>query len=1208
MPPNRQERQAELLRKFRKLKFECNALAGHMQTVLNRGQITVERQFAITDQVQFLRSFSLSCATLDKLVNCIVELNCILEIVTSEVQHSGNTVCDISKCSSETSVHDISENGHRQVSREYVSSTFEEFCSLISESSHSSFCSVFSTVESENVLENICSPPLRLTDSPVHNDDTSCDSHFVTSLSACHNIPESPGIVNSIFDHVDEHRETSCVSESAAEHHILNPPTCSSGCSVNLGDEVLTHSLIPENNSQCTNMPDCEEQLQSCENTSAPKHGEQPQSYENMPPHETETPLVGNTDSCDSNSKVALPFCPNVKLSKKGIVPSRMQPGSIWEMTLSHWASPWNFWLHPYSTKDIDALHEQILVKHQKGALVKISLPVAVGDHYSAFDGVRYFRGQVLSVTDFEIVFLDVDSGRSIKVNIDKVWELDEEMLNLPAQAINCQWVGKLEECDKWTELITELFLGALTDRILVVTICGIEERNPLQHIVNVDVVDNDSEVIADMNKWLVLIKPKLAELQQMTLSVHQLHSILDPFTVCVNGLELPPFTMPEPDRDDVECSGEASQSVNQVSSECCTDIVEDIQQACLADVAVIDSVSKTDVSYSLENCGENQEALNLDGKTEIELPVSVQSKSVSSDPVVINVETKSSVNCNIHSDVNSERIINRTMDEDPSPTSRVMLRKKDYSSPVGREYDVMYAYGTSPGFFYVHVVCEEATHIDELKANMTRFYSVNKGKFATKEMAKKHIGKYCACLFPGDNLWYRAEIIDWLDDNSELVSVFYVDYGNSTQVPLNMIQPLWAPFAEYPIFAQRCHLALVCPPSPDGKWPVESINAFFELMNKAPVFKMIVMESTRSKDSLSVLLAHPELGGNCLINDYLISSGFANELQTSHSNQVKETSCLDEWDPMKEDYISENNVLDYDDENACLAVSGYIPKDETRVCKFYARNGKCYKGAGCRNAHILTNPDGWTTDQEPVYTDAFSKVNLPNEGQMIMLSVTEVVSVKRFYAQITRTSVPSAGDEEETLDSLQRYINTSENVKKLRRLPVTPAVGQLVLALYSGDNMWYRGRVVDTDNDKGTVDVFFVDYGNTDIVDEKNIRDIEAQYIHLPFQAVECFIANIENKDFDDYESCFSALLRVKNMLMIREPLHARIVARREELGQLDVILYKSGDSSDMGSIFVQQNFCLPKSDDNIPNGRENIDLPKNFKVNQTALHVVPG
>ena len=45
---------------------------------------------------------------------------------------------------------------------------------------------------------------------------------------------------------------------------------------------------------------------------------------------------------------------------------------------------------------------------------------------------------------------------------------------------------------------------------------------------------------------------------------------------------------------------------------------------------------------------------------------------------------------------------------------------------------------------------------------------------------------------------------------------------------------------------------------------------------------------------------------------------------------------------------------------------------------------------------------------------------------------------------------------------------------------------------------------------------VYFVDYGNTEWTAERNVKRMLPQFLHIPFQAVECFLANIETIEED--------------------------------------------------------------------------------------------
>lgn len=72
-------------------------------------------------------------------------------------------------------------------------------------------------------------------------------------------------------------------------------------------------------------------------------------------------------------------------------------------------------------------------------------------------------------------------------------------------------------------------------------------------------------------------------------------------------------------------------------------------------------------------------------------------------------------------------------------------------------------------------------------------------------------------------------------------------------------------------------------------------------------------------------------------------------------------------------------------------------------------------------------------------------------------------------------------------------------------------AEGELVALRYTKDNQWYRGKVCHEKDDK--YEVCFVDYGFSDRVKKCDICPMVPHFLHLPFQAVECFLANIKPK-----------------------------------------------------------------------------------------------
>lgn len=66
--------------------------------------------------------------------------------------------------------------------------------------------------------------------------------------------------------------------------------------------------------------------------------------------------------------------------------------------------------------------------------------------------------------------------------------------------------------------------------------------------------------------------------------------------------------------------------------------------------------------------------------------------------------------------------------------------------------------------------------------------------------------------------------------------------------------------------------------------------------------------------------------------------------------------SYEDSEDPMEAAYNVGRDNYDYDDEDACVAVSGRKPTDEIGICWFYQRKGYCYKKY-CDLKHIRLDP-----------------------------------------------------------------------------------------------------------------------------------------------------------------------------------------------------------------------------------------------------------
>ncbi|KAL4236389.1 Tudor domain [Mactra antiquata] len=114
------------------------------------------------------------------------------------------------------------------------------------------------------------------------------------------------------------------------------------------------------------------------------------------------------------------------------------------------------------------------------------------------------------------------------------------------------------------------------------------------------------------------------------------------------------------------------------------------------------------------------------------------------------------------------------------------------------------------------------------------------------------------------------------------------------------------------------------------------------------------------------------------------------------------------------------------------------------------------------------------------------------NVGTSESVFVSYIDSVARFWCQLSR-NVPQL---DELMAKLETHCQTS---KLFTDFPI----GMACAAKFSEDGQWYRSEVTASYPD--AVEVFFVDFGNTDKVPRSDICTLSEELVQLPRQAVEC-------------------------------------------------------------------------------------------------------
>nr|XP_023023386.1 tudor and KH domain-containing protein homolog [Leptinotarsa decemlineata] len=193
-----------------------------------------------------------------------------------------------------------------------------------------------------------------------------------------------------------------------------------------------------------------------------------------------------------------------------------------------------------------------------------------------------------------------------------------------------------------------------------------------------------------------------------------------------------------------------------------------------------------------------------------------------------------------------------------PEKVNRVESPKVERISPIPGQPDTPFEVYVSamvdPSRFWVQIVGPKATELDCLVEEMTEYYGIeeNRNLHVLKDIKK---GDLVAASFQYDNKWYRAEVLNVLDEDPSMkqAELYYVDYGDTDIVPWNDAYELRTDFLRLHFQAIECFLAKV---EPNGdEWSEEAKDKFEEWTHVAQWKKLSakmngysVREKTRAK------------------------------------------------------------------------------------------------------------------------------------------------------------------------------------------------------------------------------------------------------------------------------------------------------------------------------------------------------------------------
>ncbi|XP_071334747.1 tudor domain-containing 6 isoform X2 [Trachinotus anak] len=347
-------------------------------------------------------------------------------------------------------------------------------------------------------------------------------------------------------------------------------------------------------------------------------------------------------------------------------------------------------------------------------------------------------------------------------------------------------------------------------------------------------------------------------------------------------------------------------------------------------------------------------------------------------------------------------------------------------------------------------IFCQLKVFSQELKKLSEQITQCCEGRMTNYIVSPEMIGFPCAAR-GNDGRWYRS-VLQQIFPVNRVVEVLNVDYGTKQFVQVENIRPLAAEFFRMPVVTYICSLHGII--DKGVGWTSSQIDFLRNLLLCKTVIAKFEYQSI-SEGVHYVTLYGDE---NTNINNLFGSK----------------ESCLLECEKTLGNYAIRSP-----------AYSHQHPAQQERTQRKMLTPGKT----------------GEEKEEEGV------AVKIPAEDLSLNSSHVAVVQHVSNPSDFWIQTQNYANELDDLMDSIYHLYKDSENKDVVRN----PTVG-LYCAAKAEDGDFYRATVSEVGETQ--IKVFFVDYGNSEVVDRINIRTLPDKFKKLPRLALKCTLAGVRAKD----------------------------------------------------------------------------------------------
>ncbi|XP_074050936.1 tudor domain-containing protein 15 isoform X2 [Macrotis lagotis] len=472
-----------------------------------------------------------------------------------------------------------------------------------------------------------------------------------------------------------------------------------------------------------------------------------------------------------------------------------------------------------------------------------------------------------------------------------------------------------------------------------------------------------------------------------------------------------------------------------------------------------------------------------------------------------------------------------------PASVSLYSFCYSSFNLKIGSEEAVYISHIRSPKKFY----CQLRKNSRSLEVISARISEISKLSNYPKFDGKTRL---CLSRYFEDGLFYRA--IASPVDLASFLLVYFVDFGNKQIVEGNKLLPILDQSSELlftPMQAIKCYLSDL----KDIDIPTE-INIWFEENFLGKPLKAVVV----SRDS-DAQLGLELYDGNQQINQKIktllqvygkkydkgkcvgsFHKKYESKMLSRASPKDKAYHCHSTITKTGHPKYLENKMeqtLNSKDIPVRLLKSASFQMDPSPKSKI----NSSLKG-GLKNTNGKTSPESashldFISEGKPVCAASepvrarpcpvAPKVEGVARPQISDLPPAPIHLNTRVKAYVSNIWSPASfhiqlAENEDLIFKLAKELNEKMADLDREREPVALSVGDLVVAKYAADNALYRA-VIKNNVTRNSFEVEFIDYGNTEIVNLSQIRELDKKFLTVPQLGLHSFLSGVRYNEPDE-------------------------------------------------------------------------------------------